>query len=605
MKTFSQSVHLLLKNIRSIIAFELAYRLICIAILLPILTGAFHLSLFLAGYRYLSEDRLLSYLLTPSTIFILLFLVLSISVITVFEIFCILPAFHAAHNNKKISLTEMFQHGFFALRKGFYKSNKTLFLFTIALIPITNVTIISGYVTSITVPDFILYFIRSQKWIFRGLILLFVILSLIAIRLSFSLNCFCLEIGSYKESREKAKKLIKGAYLKTIFSLLFAYILILIFFFVIALLSVVVSSIVLRIFMPSSFNVSTLLLIFKAILTFLFDFYVFINVPITFGVISALYYAQKQKAGQFISDFLPEGSSPLSFWGKRIALGMVLLSALINLFYLKIATSTDVFWNQDIIDDTSITAHRGDCSSAPENSMAAFDNALLNHADVIELDVQQTKDDVVVVVHDFNLRRLTGKSVNVWDLNYSELLNYDIGSSYQKGYEPTQIPTLQEVLEAYEGKTDLNIELKHSAHSNHLEEAVVGLVEEFDFTHNCVIASKNLDSLKKVKELNEDIKTLYLLPIAYGNYREMTYVDGFSVKSSFITKKLVNHIHNSGKFVYAWTVNSESEMQRMYHFGVDSLITDNPLKASEVLYEQSINPAIATWLKQLTHSYRL
>lgn len=600
MNTFRLGAHLLKRNIRSIVIFELAYRLICIAILLPLLTLAFRLSLWLAGYRYLSEDRIVSYLMTPTTIVILLFLLLSISIITVYEVFCIIPAFHASYHNQTISVTQMFQHGLYVLRKSFRKKNISIFVFTLILIPLTNLTIISGYVSSITIPDFILYYLRSQKTLFQTLVVLFLILFFISVQYCLSLHIFCLEPGDFSECTKRSHKLVKGSYLRTLGGFFGWNIMLFMLLVISCLLCLMLTSAGLSLFAPASFNSPTLIFVLNGIMTVFFDAYAFFTVPIMFSLLGARYYLLSQRQNRPLPPFRPEGRALFGFVTRRIFLGLVLATALFNLLYLKIAVDTGVFWNQNIIDTTTITAHRGDSSHAPENSIEAFDMALTNHADVLELDVQLTKDDVVVVVHDFNLRRLTGVNKNVWDLTYEELLDLDISHSMKEDHSKTSIPTLEEILNIYKGEADLNIELKPNAHTEGLEKKVVSLIEETDYIEHCVVASRNIESIKKIKSLNEEIKTIYLLPLAIGNYAEMTYADGLSVKSSFITQKLVNHVHDNGKVIYAWTVNSDNDMERMFSLGVDSLITDKPLKATEVYYSQKLNPVITTWIRQLT-----
>lgn len=600
MKTFNLGWQLIKRNMRAIIAFEFIYRLICIALLLPLLTLAFRLSLWLAGYRYLSEDRIFSYLLTPSTLAILSFLLFSISVITVYEVFCIIPAFHASYHKKRISVTQMFQHGFFCLLKCFSKKNLWIFLFTLLLIPLTNITILSGFVSSITIPDFILYYIRSQKWMFRTLLLLFALMFLASIPFCLSLHIFCLEPGDFFACAKRSRALIKKHYLRTLGGFFGWNFIILCFIAISAFLCLFLSMLVLSVFWPSSFNSPTLLFITKCILTVCFDFYAFFSVPIIFSLLSARFYMQKEKQSKRIFPYVPEKKGFFLKLSKRLILLSVLGVALLNLFYLKIAVDTDVFWNQNIIDTITITAHRGDSIHAPENSMKAFELAIENHADVIELDVQKTKDNVVVVVHDFNLHRICKRNVNVWELTYDELKDFDTSYVMKKEHPRTTIPTLEEVLTAYRGKVDFNIELKQSAHTTGLEKDVVSLIEKANCTDSCVVASRSLDSLKKVKFYQKELKTIYLLPLAYGNFDEMDFVDGVSVKSSFITRKLVNHIHDNGKVIYAWTVNNDSDMERMLHLGVDSLITDQPAKATEIYYAQQINPVITTWISQIT-----
>lgn len=603
MNTFKLGAQLLKRNIRSIFIFEMAYRLICIALLLPLLTLAFRLSLWLAGFKYLSEDNIFTFLLMPTTMAILLFLILSISVITVYEVFCIIPAFHASYYQKQISVTQMFQHGFFVLRKSFFKKNISLFLFTMILIPLSNITVLSGYFSSLTIPDFILYYLRSQKTVFRILLVVFVLVLLLSVRYCLSLHLFCLEPGDFRESVKHSKELIHGSYLRTLGAFFGwnAMLLTLLFFF--AAICVVLTGAFLRIFHPSAYNNATLLYVVKTILTIFFDGYILFTVPIIFSLLSARYYQQKNKHQKPIPEHLPEGTSLLVFVTKRIFLFLVLGAALLNLFYFKIAIDTNVFWNQSIANQTTITAHRGDTTHAPENSMESFSLAIENHADVIELDVQLSKDDVIVVVHDFNLRRVSGQNLYVWNLTLEQLKEIDLRNGDTSFEEKVTIPTLQEVLETYKGRVKFNIELKPSGHTEGLEKKVVSLLEETDMINQCVVASRSVSCLKKVKFYNEDVKTIYLLPLAYGNYNEMTYADGLSVKSSFITPKLVNHVHNNGKVIYAWTVNNDNDMERMFHLGVDSLVTDKPLKATDIYYSEQLNPLLTTWIKQLTGKF--
>lgn len=101
-------------------------------------------------------------------------------------------------------------------------------------------------------------------------------------------------------------------------------------------------------------------------------------------------------------------------------------------------------------------AHRGlfdNKSKAPENSLPAFKNAVDNHYG-IELDVQLTKDEVIVVFHDNDIFRMCGVDKNVRDITYEELCKYTLKKSKCK------IPTLKEALQVIDGKVPLIVELK-------------------------------------------------------------------------------------------------------------------------------------------------
>ena len=98
-------------------------------------------------------------------------------------------------------------------------------------------------------------------------------------------------------------------------------------------------------------------------------------------------------------------------------------------------------------DKVESTAHRGDHTQAPENTMPAFKAAVENGADWIELDVTQTKDGVLVIFHDSDLMRMTGKPDKIWDMSYEELSQINTASHWGPFFKDTRIPTLEEVLD--------------------------------------------------------------------------------------------------------------------------------------------------------------
>lgn len=93
-----------------------------------------------------------------------------------------------------------------------------------------------------------------------------------------------------------------------------------------------------------------------------------------------------------------------------------------------------------------IYCHRGLSSEAPENSLEAIDLAISSLSDGVEIDVQETKDGVVIVCHDSSLKRIAGKKINIADVTYEELKQYDISYYFSKDHEFTYIPTLEEVM---------------------------------------------------------------------------------------------------------------------------------------------------------------
>ena len=147
-----------------------------------------------------------------------------------------------------------------------------------------------------------------------------------------------------------------------------------------------------------------------------------------------------------------------------------------------------------------VTFHRGDCTVAPENTLPAFRSAILKGGDRIELDVQMTSDGVVVVTHDSNLKRCTGKNAKVYDLTYAEVAQLDAGRWFSSRFADTRIPTLEQVLQLCRGRIGLNVEIKPSAATPALEAETVRLLREYGFdSSNCVITSQSYETLHKVK----------------------------------------------------------------------------------------------------------
>ncbi len=128
-------------------------------------------------------------------------------------------------------------------------------------------------------------------------------------------------------------------------------------------------------------------------------------------------------------------------------------------------------------DDVQIMAHRGSSQAAPENSMAAFRQAIADGADWIELDVQETADGEVVVLHDSDFMKLSGNPLKIWDATMDNLQDIDIGSRFGPEFKDERVPTLGEVLDECKGKIRVNIELKYYGHDQQLEQRVVDVVE--------------------------------------------------------------------------------------------------------------------------------
>ena len=247
-----------------------------------------------------------------------------------------------------------------------------------------------------------------------------------------------------------------------------------------------------------------------------------------------------------------------------------------------------------------ITAHRGASVKYPENTMSAFVGAKELGADWIELDVQQTKDKQIVVSHDTNLGRVTGVNRDIIDMDYSEIEKLDAGSFFNKKFKGEKIPLLSDVLKyAKENNIRLNIELKPTGEEVDFEKEVVDLIKEYNFENRCVITSQVYSVLENVKKVDKDIKTVYVMSIAIGNITDAEYADAFSVEASNVNEGLVNRVHNEGKELYAWTVNTEESINNMIDMDVDNIITDNIELGKELVEKSKNSDLISEFIKTI------
>lgn len=222
-----------------------------------------------------------------------------------------------------------------------------------------------------------------------------------------------------------------------------------------------------------------------------------------------------------------------------------------------------------------ITAHRGYSQLAPENTIPAFELAIENQADFIELDVQETKDHGLVVIHDSHLMRLAGLDVNLWNLTTSELATLDVGQWFGEDFKNTRIPSLASVMDLAQDRIKLNLELKSHGHEQTLVSQVVELIYQKNWQPNCVVSSLDFEILQQVRTLDPELTIGPVIPPSRPEYPDFE-VDFYSIHFTLATLERVKQAHAEGKAIHVWTVNQPTDMQRMIELRVDNIITDQP-----------------------------
>lgn len=241
-----------------------------------------------------------------------------------------------------------------------------------------------------------------------------------------------------------------------------------------------------------------------------------------------------------------------------------------------------------------VIAHKGASALSPENTLAAFQKALDMGVDMIELDVRNTKDEQIVVIHDETLDRTTNGVGNVHDYTLEEVRSLDAGSWFDPAFREEKVPTLKEVLDLINGKCKVLIEIKHMDHPHYddfaekLVEVIRSEINGYDWV---ILQSYENEYLEAVHELDDHVQTKKLLigedstpliafyietRVHLGRAKLEGRLSALNPEYTSLSTRRIFRMHAHGFKVYTYPVNTREDMVKMMHMGVDGIITDHP-----------------------------
>ncbi|MEM1431728.1 MAG: glycerophosphodiester phosphodiesterase family protein [Pseudomonadota bacterium] len=242
-------------------------------------------------------------------------------------------------------------------------------------------------------------------------------------------------------------------------------------------------------------------------------------------------------------------------------------------------------------EEIAVIAHRGGAWDRPENTMAAMRHGLDKGADWLEIDVQESAEGEVIVVHDSDFMKLAGVPTKVWDVTAAELAEIDIGAWFGPDYAGERTPTLADVLEVAEGRGRVLIELKYYGHDVDLAARVAAVVDAAGMADQVAAMSLSPPQAARMKAVRPDWQVGLLAATALGRLEEVD-ADFLAVNAAIATPRLIRGAQAAGKPVYVWTVNDAPAMARTAGLGISDLITDRPGLAREVLADLAeLSPA--------------
>lgn len=235
-------------------------------------------------------------------------------------------------------------------------------------------------------------------------------------------------------------------------------------------------------------------------------------------------------------------------------------------------------------------AHRGSSAYAPENTLAAFELALQQGADALELDVKLTLDGHVVIIHDQTLDRTTNKHGKVRECRLEEIRELDAGSHFDIAFKGERIPTLAELFEKIGDRTLYNIELTNYASlTDSLPEKVAALVERYSLADRILFSSFNPLALIGVRrKLPDHCTALLARPGKRGRWARswlgyLLRYQALHIHRDDTTPEIVAATHKRDKRLHVFTVNDGSEMASLFKMGVNGIMTDDPPLARQIL----------------------
>jgi glycerophosphoryl diester phosphodiesterase len=261
------------------------------------------------------------------------------------------------------------------------------------------------------------------------------------------------------------------------------------------------------------------------------------------------------------------------------------LLIIILLFLCNFATAESVTTSHGN-SDSRVMAHRGSSSTAPENTVSSIRRAILDGAGYAEIDLQETADGVVVLMHDHNAHRTTGINKNMWEIQFQELRQASSGAWFSPRFQEEKVPTFEEVVNTAKGNIKLNIELKNNGHQKRLAEKTVEILKQKHFDRDCVVSSFDDRLLKTVKFLDRNIKTALIIgrkPEALDMALKSQDYEAISINFTVIDQDFMKLAKANNKEVFAWTVNDPKAMTDLLHLGVNNIITNYPDRLVQIL----------------------
>ena len=244
-----------------------------------------------------------------------------------------------------------------------------------------------------------------------------------------------------------------------------------------------------------------------------------------------------------------------------------------------------------------VLGHRGICAKYPENTMVSFEAAISLGVDLIEFDVNVTKDNVLVVIHDNSIDRTTFETGLTRDYTLEELKSIDFGKKFNEKFSGETIPTLREVLNlaAPHSELLLNIEIKDMNHST--VDDTIAMIREFGLEQRCVIACFDAEIVRYTKKAYPFMRVQGFPGRYMKNFTEDTYdcmfgmgiPIGWKDSCDEVIKADIEFARSRGILAWLFCADTVEDVKRCVDYGCDNITGNNPEVALRTLREMNLH----------------
>ncbi|MFB8538255.1 glycerophosphodiester phosphodiesterase [Enterococcus thailandicus] len=535
-------------------------------ICLPLLNSTTRFILHRGAIDYLSYDNIATIFSKHPGVLGSLFIVLVLILLLVyFEFTFLLISVYFIKKRKPVSLKQLLRMTVLQLKKV----RPVTFLFFLAyfllILPLSGLSFNSDLLSKIKIPSFIMDFIFENRLVIVSLfILVYLFLAYIGIRLIFALPEMILRDRPFRESIRESWRLTKSRF----FAILGQFIIIggsILLISSLGYFLIILSQTAVENFLPNYSLISAvfamtllqLILLFNIVMSTVGIFYIIVDFMDDEGFLP-----------EIPEWFTPE--PPLHRYSTLKNASLVLFCVffgvgvcLYNMNYLTSAAQT-----------TPLTvSHRGVSNqNGVQNTLPALEKTSQTyHPDYVEMDVQETKDGQFVVMHDFNLKNLTGVNQLPQNLTLKELEKLTVK---ENGQAAPLVSFDSYLAAAKKLNQKLLIEIKTTKYdSSDLVERFTDKYRAEILEQHHILQSLTYQTVEDLKKVEPKFYVGYILPFNIVG-PPITSADFLTMEYSTINRNFISSAHADGKKVYVWTVNDSDAVSRMMFYGADGIITD-------------------------------